>query len=528
MHANPELQLTSRAECAFLLMTLLVLATTGQGQIMPSSPHALELDLDQYAAAQSSIFPNSTKLTSFTVEAWILPRRSYEGIIMTDDSYDLRITTAKLPPRGIEFKLYASGGPGAVYSKGLFGYGNTPPGIPLNKWIHVAGMFDATTTTMTVAINGTIDPNIQTHFSKDNFLVTTSPRFFLGYPFRSTSFVGQIAEVRISGIVRYRSNFVPASRLGLDPHTKALFHFDEPIGSTQFADSSTSGITLIGFNGARVVQTFDASVAPTITVQPQSQSVLAGGSVTFSLSASGQPAPSYQWQFNGLNILGATTATLTITNLQTDNAGRYRVIVSNSAGSTSSEVVLNVINPTNPAPARLSIRIGARGAIRLSWPIASEGYVLESALPELPLRWTEVTDAVPLQSGDEKLLSIIPAGESKIYRLRKSETTSDARDSITGKKLRLETLTGGPGGQEVLTFTSATTFVSDLEASGSYTYSRSGNTAVLATRYEAPAPFAKDHYELTLNFATTTSGTFSGNQHFLDEGHQTSGVFSFE
>src|SRR5581483_3077109 len=52
---------------------------------------------------------------------------------------------------------------------------------------------------------------------------------------------------------------------------------------------------------------------------------------------------SYQWQFDGTNIAGATNATLTISDMQMTNAGAYDVIVSNLAGAvTSSNAVVLV------------------------------------------------------------------------------------------------------------------------------------------------------------------------------------------
>jgi hypothetical protein len=41
---------------------------------------------------------------------------------------------------------------------------------------------------------------------------------------------------------------------------------------------------------------------------------------------------SYQWRFNGQNLADATNATLTLSNLQTNQSGYYSVVVSNSAG----------------------------------------------------------------------------------------------------------------------------------------------------------------------------------------------------
>jgi hypothetical protein len=57
----------------------------------------------------------------------------------------------------------------------------------------------------------------------------------------------------------------------------------------------------------------------------------------------------YQWQFNASSILGATNATLLLTNVQTANAGNYKVVIHNASGSIiSSNAILSIIvAPTN-------------------------------------------------------------------------------------------------------------------------------------------------------------------------------------
>ena len=82
---------------------------------------------------------------------------------------------------------------------------------------------------------------------------------------------------------------------------------------------------------------------PVIQTQPQGRTVIVGASVLFSVMASGVPAPTYQWFSNGIAIAGATSATLTLSNVQTTNAGSYTVVVSNALGSvTSSPATLTV------------------------------------------------------------------------------------------------------------------------------------------------------------------------------------------
>ena len=83
--------------------------------------------------------------------------------------------------------------------------------------------------------------------------------------------------------------------------------------------------------------------APVITVQPQSQSVDAGTNVTFSVTATGVPAPTYQWYNGSAPIGAATSSTYSLNNAQPANAGSYSVVVSNLAGSvTSSAATLTV------------------------------------------------------------------------------------------------------------------------------------------------------------------------------------------
>jgi len=79
-------------------------------------------------------------------------------------------------------------------------------------------------------------------------------------------------------------------------------------------------------------------------------SAIAGSTATFTVLATGTAPLSYQWKFNGVNIPGATSATLTLTNIAASNAGSYMVVVSNLEGSVpSNSVTLTVILPPSPS-----------------------------------------------------------------------------------------------------------------------------------------------------------------------------------
>ena len=86
---------------------------------------------------------------------------------------------------------------------------------------------------------------------------------------------------------------------------------------------------------------------PQITSQPRSESATVGFTARFSVTATGTPAPTYQWQLNGTAIAGATGATLTVSPVKDSDAGTYTVVVTNAVGSvTSSPATLTVIPAT--------------------------------------------------------------------------------------------------------------------------------------------------------------------------------------
>ena len=87
--------------------------------------------------------------------------------------------------------------------------------------------------------------------------------------------------------------------------------------------------------------------APTITTQPQARTVTAGQPATFSIGASGVPAPTYQWQRSGVDILHATGPNyITPVTASGDNGALFRCVVANSAGSVTSLAVALTVTAT--------------------------------------------------------------------------------------------------------------------------------------------------------------------------------------
>ena len=127
-------------------------------------------------------------------------------------------------------------------------------------------------------------------------------------------------------------------------------------------------------NGAQALYGAPAS-APSITSQPANQTVNAGQSAQFTVAASGNPAPTYQWQrlpagsgtwaniSDGGAYSGTSTTTLSITTATGMSGDQFRCVATNSAGSaTSSPASLTVIAAVLPVisglPATVTLNYG--------------------------------------------------------------------------------------------------------------------------------------------------------------------------
>lgn len=84
--------------------------------------------------------------------------------------------------------------------------------------------------------------------------------------------------------------------------------------------------------------------APAISVQPLDVSTSVGASVSFSVTATGSAPLSYQWQRDGVDVVGATGAQYVLPSAQfADSASKWSVVVRNSGGSAaSSQATLTV------------------------------------------------------------------------------------------------------------------------------------------------------------------------------------------
>ena len=234
-----------------------------------------------------------------------------------------------------------------------------------------------------------------------------------------------MSDVNLHSIARFRPTGVTsvltvvASRIaggyaGLadGPGLKALFRRPAGIavdkeGSLYVADEGNSTIRKgIPYRGASVL------------TGPQGGALYSGYSFLFSATAAGDPPIAFQWLFNGTNLPGATNATLSLNAVTTNQAGVYRVIVSNAFGTDSSaeaallEVTAQppLVSPGNSQSVFVGANVTIRGNVNGSIPLAYQWLFNGSPLDGETNIVLRLTNLVPAQSGTYTLKAMNPHG----------------------------------------------------------------------------------------------------------------------
>lgn len=274
-----------------------------------------------------------------------------------------------------------------------------------------------------------------------------------------------------------------------------------PVISGTPSQAGTFTVSVQGFNAEGLTNNIaqqilfdiaprETNAAPTISTHPQSQTATVGGTATFVVQASGTPAPAYQWTRDGNNITGATTATLTLPNVQLSDAGAYRVVVSNAAGSITSNAATLTVNPAGGGGGPVSITshpvsqtvsngstvvfsVTAGGATSYQW--RRNGADLPGATTSMLV----INSVTPAQAGDYTVVAI--SGANRAASSPATLTVSASADfsrlinlsiftaiSNADPKFSLGTVIGGPGtrGTKALLVRAAGPSLAQLGVSG--------------------------------------------------------------
>ena len=256
-----------------------------------------------------------------------------------------------------------------------------------------------------------------------------------------------------------------------------------------------------------------APTAPQISVQPADQAALAGATVSFSVTASGTGL-AYQWQSSSdgstwANVGGATATTLNLSAVAVaDNGKRWRVVVSNGAGSvTSSAAVLTVNVPLPPPvittqPANASVQA----------PQSAVFTVVASGAPEPSYQWQSSSDGgasfadlAGATAASYTTPATTVADDGKRYRVKVSNSqgvvTSAAAQLSVSAAAVAPTITAQPADQTVTEPATATfavtadgtptpTYQWQISTDGGATFSNINGAT--AARYTTAATAAAD------------------------------------
>jgi hypothetical protein len=233
--------------------------------------------------------------------------------------------------------------------------------------------------------------------------------------------VSMVLPVTLSGGVTVRVVSQPQNgTVGISNAVATYFPFDGFSGTDTFTFAAyngaknsalATGTILVSTNGSTNPTNTNTSV-PFITLNPASQTALAGSLVTFTVTATSTVPMSYQWLKNSTQINGATNSTLKLSSVTTAAAGNYRVRVSNSAGATySSTATLTVVNP-----AKITGFTPATGGVGTTVTIAGSGFTNATAVqfngvaaPFTILSATTIVAGVPAGATSGKITVTTPA-----------------------------------------------------------------------------------------------------------------------
>jgi len=162
-------------------------------------------------------------------------------------------------------------------------------------------------------------------------------------------------------------------------NTSAWFDVSPSGGTLLPGGAAVSSSPLLPLPGQRLGLALGAArqpvrrgLAPSILTPPQSQTVECSSNATFSVTACGPPPLLYQWQFFSTNLPNATNVNLVLSNVKTNDAGDYMVVITNPSGSVTSVVATpTVLRP--PVITRQPKSLAAAPGGAASFSVSAQG-----------------------------------------------------------------------------------------------------------------------------------------------------------
>jgi hypothetical protein len=249
--------------------------------------------------------PSLNPTNALSLEAWV-----YLTAFSGNDSTVIAAKEDPFSTRQYQLAMFNVAGkwvfrPAVMVPSGFI-TGNGTNAVQLNTWYYVAMTYDGSA--LRLYVNG--NPDIS--------FTATGPVNVTANPFRIGSdgsgpwnFIGRIDEVSL---------------------------YNRALAAAEIQASYAAGAAGKCFT----------PMPPAIYSQPTNQTVIVGQTANMTIGANGTLPLSYQWNFKDGSIAGATSSSLTLTNVQQSQAGSYTVVITNSAGSVTSSPAILVVNPPPP------------------------------------------------------------------------------------------------------------------------------------------------------------------------------------
>ncbi len=184
------------------------------------------------------------------------------------------------------------------------------------------------------------------------------------------------------------------------------------------AENGTGGSGRAYLNGFQLL-----ALASPVTTGLTNQTVIAGNTALLSPVTTGTPAPAYQWRSNGVNIVDATNASLSLPNVQfSQNSVTYSLVASNYAGAVTNSMTLSVF--VTPGIAGLTNQAAAVGS-----DVIIAGTV--SGVPTPVLQWRRSGTNLVGQTGNSYSIANAQAADSGTYSLVASNRAGIVTNSMT-------------------------------------------------------------------------------------------------
>jgi TATA-box binding protein (TBP) (component of TFIID and TFIIIB) len=183
-------------------------------------------------------------------------------------------------------------------------------------------------------------------------------------------------------------------------------------------------------NSLSNIATLTVVNAPVFTIQPVVTASSVGQSFTLSSLATGDSPPTYQWYKNNVAILGATSATYTVSSVVLADVGTYKVTASNTVGGTLVSTDSNAISVTVSevlVPPTFTTQPVAT-TVNLTQPFTLSA--LATGVPSPSYRWYKNNVVIEGATSTSYTVSSAVSTDSGNYKVVATNTLNGASSSV--------------------------------------------------------------------------------------------------